>query len=268
MAGYMLTGDTREQCIFILFGDGSNGKTTFINTLKGLYGDYAIVTRVETLMMKNNTGATPELAVLRGARVVIASEAEHGHRFAEALVKQLTGGDYISTRHLYCAPFQMKPIFKILMSTNNKPEIQGDDYAIWRRIRLIPFDVTISPDKQDKVLHEKLITELPGILNWAIEGCKDWQKIGLPPPLSVQSATQQYKDEMNPIADWLNECCIQENGYVTNFSELFTNYRNWAVMNGATSISKQRMGRFLQKQDFKKEKVGGVIKYYGIKIIK
>lgn len=172
--GYALTGSAKEQCLFLLYGVGANGKSTFLNVIGELAGDYGANTPAESLMVQQNSGVRNDIARLRGVRFVTAIETEDGQRLAESLVKSLTGGDTISARFLYGEFFDFTPQFKLFLAANHKPVIKGDDYAIWRRVRLVPFEVTVPEGEQDRDLPEKLRAELPGILNWAIEGCHEW----------------------------------------------------------------------------------------------
>ena len=197
--GYSLTGYATEQCLLILYGVGSNGKSTFLNTIRELLGAYAVQSPASALMVKSGSGVPNDIARLRGARFVATSEVEEGQRFGEALVKQLTGGDTITARFLFAEYFEFVPTFTIWLAANHKPVIKGDDHAMWRRIRLIPFSVTISDDKQDKELPNKLRQEFSGILNWAIAGCLQWQAQGLNPPQDVMEATHEYQAEMDVL---------------------------------------------------------------------
>ena len=186
--GYSISGSTAEQVLFFLLGLGSNGKSVLQQIMKALMSDYATQASAETLMVnKNKSGsdASPDVVRLRGARVVLSSEVEDGQRLSENTVKQLTGGDTIVARGLHQSPIEFTPQFKIWLAANHRPLIRGTDHAIWRRIILIPFDVTIPPEQRDKKLAEKLCKELPGILNWAIKGCLEWQEHGLVPPSAV-----------------------------------------------------------------------------------
>ncbi|NIA31744.1 MAG: hypothetical protein GWP06_17770, partial [Actinobacteria bacterium] len=202
--GYTLTGHTSEQCLFFLYGTGANGKSTFLNVLRGLMGDYCKIIDPETIMFNSNSGgATPELARLMGTRAVITNEIDEGKRLAENRIKQMTGGDIMIARHLYREPFEFKPEFKIFMAGNHKPTIKGTDHAIWRRIHLIPFTVTILKNEQDHKLADKLKAELPGILHWAVEGAQEWRKHGLQPPRQIKAAVDDYRDEMDTMGHWL-----------------------------------------------------------------
>lgn len=168
-AGYSLTGSTREQCLFILYGTGRNGKSTFIETLNAALGEYSRKAEMRAFLNKgDNAGVNNDIAALRGARLVSAVEIGAERRLNEPLIKEITGGDTITARFLYEEFFQFKPEFKVFLAVNHKPVIKGTDEGIWRRVRLVPFDVTIAPDKVDKDLPDKLQAELPGILNWEI----------------------------------------------------------------------------------------------------
>lgn len=178
--GYVLTGDTSEHCLFFLYGTGANGKSTLLNALKGILGaDLCRQTRPETIMARtNSSGATPELACLKAARVVMTTEVDEGSFLSEALVKQMTGGDLMSARHLYAPPFEFHPLFKLFVAGNHKMVIRGTDYAIWRRNHMIPFTITIPAEKRDLRLAEKLRQELPGILTWAPRGAANgWLEV-------------------------------------------------------------------------------------------
>ena len=231
--GYSLTGDVSEHCLFFLHGDGRNGKSVFIEALKYTLSDYAKTARPDVLMAKRQGDAIPnEIAALAGVRFVATSESESGKRFAEAMLKQATGGDTISARFLHAEFFEFEPQFKIFLASNHKPIIRGQDTAIWERIYLIPFTVYILPEERDKYLSEKLKTETTGILRWAVEGCLAWQRDGLNPPDIVRAATEEYKSEMDVLGDFLaDRCIIQGNAIVSN-SKLWSAYMEWCKDNG------------------------------------
>ena len=209
--GYSLTGDTSEQVLFMLHGHGANGKTTLVRCVGDLLGEYAQQLPAEALMAKRfdaGGGATPDLARLRGARFVAAAEIEHGQRLAEQLVKKITGGDVIVARHLYAEPIEFCPTHKIWLALNHLPTVRGTDHAMWRRIRLVPFNVQIPEGEQDRHLPDRLRAEWPGILAWLVRGCLDWQRVGLAPPRSVTAATQEYRADMDVLGQWLDEHCV------------------------------------------------------------
>lgn len=263
-AGYSLTGDTREDVLLIAFGHGHNGKTSLMQTLQALMGDYAIQTRPETLMIKRTEGIPNDVAGLKGARLVAASEAEEGKRLAESLIKQLTGGDRISARFLHGEFFEFDPAFKIWLSTNHKPIIRGTDRGIWRRIRLIPFDVTIPDAECDETLPEKLRGELPGILNWALAGCRDWLENGLGMPDEVKQATQAYRDEMDIIGNWLTECCVEHRHASASANQLYASYLRWCEGNGEKSESQNKLGARLTERGYTRKPMRDGIHWLGI----
>lgn len=245
--GWALTGDVSEQALFILYGTGANGKSTFLNTLMKLMGDYGMQTPTETLMAKRGDQVSNDLARLRGTRYVTAIEAEQGRRLAESLIKQLTGADHMTARFLYGEFFDFIPTFKIFLATNHKPVIRGTDYAIWRRIRLIPFEVTIAPEKQDHRLGEKLSDEFPGILNWAIEGCLRWQQEGLGSVPAVERATEVYRGEMDILASFLGECCERHKNTMVRARDLFKAYQRWCEEANERAQSERAVGMRLQE---------------------
>jgi len=212
--GYALTGDVSEHAIFLLFGIGANGKTTYLETLRRLLGDYARQADFATfLATRTEPHIRNDLARLAGARFVTAVEAEEGRRFAEAQLKQLTGGDTITARQLYREHVEFAPQFKIWLAANHKPQVWGTDYAFWRRLQLIPFTVTIPPERQDRNLRSKLIAEGPGILNWALAGLHTWREKGLAPPEAVLAATRAYQAEQDVVGDFLaDRCTVSSNG--------------------------------------------------------
>jgi putative DNA primase/helicase len=265
--GYSLTGDTREQVLFVLFGTGANGKSTFINAILSLLGDYAQQTPTETLLAKKHGNGIPnDVARLKGARLVAAVEAEQGRPLAEALVKQLTGGDKITARYLYGEYFEFCPTFKLFLSVNHRPVIKSSDYGIWRRVRLIPFNVTFLPEKRDPALSTKLEAELPGILRWAVEGCLLWQKQGLEPPDAVKAATETYRSDMDDIGEFIAECCVVDAAAKTPFADLFTAYDNWLSTNGVHFADKKEFAQALQSHGFTSSRSNGTRYRLGIRL--
>jgi putative DNA primase/helicase len=200
---------------------------------------------------------------------VTASEAEEGQRLAESLVKQLTGSDRLTARYLYSKSFEYTPEFKIWLATNHKPAIYGTDEAIWRRIRLVPFTVTIPPDEQDCDLGSKLRAELPGILAWAVRGCLEWQRVGLSAPEEVKEATQGYRAEMDKLGRFLDECCVLDVQAQAGASELYLAYSEWCEANGERAVSGTRFGRQLAERGLtdKGRDGQGRALYYGIGLL-
>jgi len=238
--GWSLTGDTSEQTMFILFGSGANGKSTFLNTLNYLLGDYAIAADIESFMKKSNGDQnTNDIARLRGSRFVTTTEAEQGRRLSEPLIKKITGSDPMTARFLYGEFFSFNPTFKIYMATNHKPVIKGTDHGIWRRIKLIPFTTRIEESKQDKELENKLRNEVSGILNWLLEGTERWKRERLQTPDIVLNATDEYRGEMDVIGNFLKEKCFIDLKYSIRIRELYKAYSDWCDDNNEHAVSER-----------------------------
>lgn len=250
--GYSLSGSTREQCAYFLYGIGNNGKSTFLDTIADMLGGYAANTQPETIMMQkfNSGGANPEIARLKSARFVTSEEPTEGVRLNEGLLKQLTGGSKVTCRFLYGDEFEYTPEFKIWIATNHKPVIRGTDVGIWRRIKLIPFEVNIPKTKVDKLLKYRLRKEFPQILHWAVEGCIKWQQEGLQEPEKVQVAVKDYKKEMDLLASFMDQCV--EIDYTTDervpANQLFRVYLKWAKENNEFEMSANKFGREIVKK--------------------
>ena len=267
IVGYSLTGDTKEQVLFFLFGHGANGKSVFVNTIQDLLGDYAMQTPVSTLMTRGKGGINNDVARMRGARFVATTETEEGSKFNESEIKLLTGGDTITCRFLRQEFFEYRPEFKIWISGNHKP-VPGDGHGIWRRLILIPFEVIVDEANQDKELHLKLKEELSGILNWAIEGCLEWQEEGLKTPQKILDAISEYKSEMDRVLTWMDERCQSKPraGAETKASSLYKSYRKWAIDNGEWAMSQRIFSNKLSEKGFKKIRKGQGQFYQGISI--
>ncbi len=256
--GYSITGSTQEQCAFFLYGTGKNGKTTFLDTLSDLLGDYAMNIQPETLMLKNGQsgGANSDVARLKGARLVTSAEPNEGMRINEGLLKQLTGGDRVTARKLYGEEFEFSPEFKLWMATNHKPVIRGTDLGVWRRIHLIPFTVQIPPEKRDPYLKYKLRREAQGILKWAVDGCLLWQREGLKMPSAVWDAVKEYRDEMDVISAFLSECVAEGPGEV-GAGQLYKAYVQWAEENNEYKMSGTKFGKEMGSRVQKTHNVRG-----------
>lgn len=235
--GYSLTGKTDEQCMFVLIGSGANGKSTLINIIGKLLGRYGTTAASQTLIANNRSSVGDDLVNLRGARLISISETEDGEALAEAKIKQMTGGDFIKARPLY-GEWQVFTITgKLWLATNNLPTINGTDEGIWRRIRVIPFNRTFKAEEQDKALAQKLDAELPGILNWAIEGCLQWQREGLNPPQIVIEQVARYRSTMDSVAQFVDEECCVDAGATVSASSLYALYREWCLRSGLKAKS-------------------------------
>lgn len=247
--GYSLSGSTSEQCVFFLYGTGRNGKSTFLDTVRTMMGDYAANAQPETIMFspKNAGGARSDIARLKGTRFVTTVEPNEGMRLDEGLIKQLTGGDPITTRFQYSSDFEFVPEFKIWMATNHKPIIRGTDTGIWRRIHLVPFGVQIPESKIDRNLPYKLRKELPSILKWAIDGYALYKSEGLRMPLVVRNAVNDYRREMDVISSFIASCCILGSGSEQS-SVLYAVYCKWASDNNEYKMSHTRFTAELLKK--------------------
>ena len=250
VAGYSLTGSTKEQCLFMLLGGGANGKSTLVNLLTKLMGDYAANTAASTLMASNSNHLGDDLIRLAGARLVTATETEHGQRFAEAKIKSFTGGDMVSARPLYGEWVDFTPVGKILLTTNNRPEIRGSDDGIWRRIREVPFNRQFTEAEQDKELMATLTEELPGILNWAIEGCLRWQSDGLTPPSSVTASVSEYRSEMDTVVSFIADECLVAAHERMPVASLYEQYVSWCKSSGKHPRSKVQFGKAMTNQGY------------------
>lgn len=249
-AGYTLTGITRERLFAILYGFGKNGKTTLVEILQDVMGDYATNTDTETILARKNQGVGNDVAALKGARFVSAAEVEKGRRLAESKVKQLTGNDTVTARFLFGEPFDFRPAFKLWLSTNNKPVIQGNDDAIWDRISLVPFEQRFEGSQADPHLAEKLRDELPGVLAWMVEGCLAWQEHGLGEPETVKAATDQYRSEMDTLAAFLEDRCIVRRDATAQATPLYQKYRMWCDDSGERAETQKAFGMRLTERGF------------------
>lgn len=263
--GYSLTGVTTERVMFMCHGDGANGKSTFLRVIMEMLNDYALRTPTETLMAKQSWGIPNDVARLKGARFVTAIEGEEGQRLAESFIKQITGNDKISARFMRAEWFDFFPEFKLWFATNHKPEIQSTDKAIWDRMRLVPFDVTIPDDKQDKQLIEKLKSELPGILRWAVEGCMAWQGEGLGLPQAVKNATNQYRAETDNASEFLEDWCEAQPQAMVPLDDFYKAYQLWCQMGEQSSLKKIKFNKRVQECGYEKRK-SGVWYWVGIQL--
>ena len=263
--GYSLSGDTREQCLFLLHGTGANGKSVFLSILGELLGEYAAVTPFTTFLANRwSDNQTNDLAALRAVRLVSASEAREGVRLNESRIKAVTGGDKITARFLFQEHFTYKPTFKIWLAANSKPAIHEQNEAIWRRIRLIPFTRTFPPGQADPLLLEKLRGELPGILYWAVQGYLAWQCQGLGLPGKVREATAIYREESDLLGRFLEETATVQEGARCTAKDLYAAFKEWAMSNGEPILSGTSFGRRLSEKGFEKTHTYTGAVYYGL----
>lgn len=255
--GYSLTGDTREQCLFFFYGTGANGKGTFLNTLRDVFSDYATVAGMDVFTESKHDRHPQELARLRGARLVCAQETEQGKRWAEARIKALTGGDPITAHFMRQDDFEFIPQFKLIIAGNHKPALRNIDEAMRRRLHMVPFTVTIPPDKRDKDLGAKLRSEAAAILKWAIDGCLAWQKFGLQPPESVLTATNEYLNSQDVFGLWIDECTLRK-PEKTKSSALHKSYKRWCEEKGEYSMRSSDFINMLEGRGFNRCMLNGL----------
>jgi len=261
--GYSLTGSVKEQVLLICHGSGSNGKSVFLNILRQLLGKLAWQAVPDLLLADRNRRHPTEQADLFGKRLVVCQETGEGRRFNETLVKQLTGGDAITARRMHEDNWSFDPTHKLWLSTNHRPEIKGTDYAIWRRPRLIPFTVTFHDSGEgepvkDPDMEARLIKELPGILNWAICGCLDWQRHGLGLAEAVKVATSAYQAEMDVLAGWIADCCVIHRNAKARASALYRSYSEWCEQSGEHPEPQRRWGMRLPERGFHRYSNDGI----------
>ncbi|WP_454258588.1 phage/plasmid primase, P4 family [Pseudoxanthomonas mexicana] len=266
MAGYALTGSTQEHALFFLYGTGANGKSVFVNTLATILGDYAANAPMDTFMETRTDRHPTDMAGLRGARFVAAIETEQGRRWAESKIKNLTGGDKISARFMRQDFFEFFPQFKLFVAGNHKPAIRNIDEAMRRRLHLIPFTITVPPERRDKNLQQKLLAERDGILAWAVQGCLDWQRLGrLDPPQPVKDATDEYFEAEDALGRWLDERCLRAGNAKSLTAELFNDWKQWADSAGEFIGSQKRFADLLLTRGVEKWRNGmGLRGFQGI----
>jgi P4 family phage/plasmid primase-like protien len=269
LVGYTLAGVASMQCLAFLYGKGRNGKSVFVNILEALMGDYWFKLRAEALMLHKQAGAiNNDVAALVGRRLVTVSEIGEGEFLNEALVKDLTGNDTITARFLYGEFFTFQPMFTPWLYGNHKPIIRGTDEGIWRRMRLIPFLVTIPEHEVDPELPDKLRAELSGILNWALEGCRQWQLEGVTVPLAVREATKEYREESDVLKQFLDMCCDTEGAELkVSSSDLYAEYKTWCAENGERAMSQARLGKRLKERGFQPDRNARSRGWMGLRLL-
>jgi len=247
--GYSLTGSTREQCMFILYGKGANGKSTFIEAIRSVLGDYSRAADPMVFTTRRQDSIRTDLIRLRGSRFVSAVELNQDARVVldAALVKQMSGNDTLSARMLFSNTFyEFVPSWKVWLSTNPLPHIPGTDQGIWRRIRLIRFAASFEGDDADKKIDEKLAQEKEGILAWLVEGCMRWQREGLEPPASVQREVNAYREELDPLAGFIRDKCLVHDEAIIPSTELYEAYTGWCQEARERPMGKHLFGQSLK----------------------
>lgn len=270
--GYSMTGNATMQCFYILHGGGSNGKGTFMKTIMAVLGDYSGTLKGTSLMEKNNDeGARGDLAKLESKRFVLVNELEDNKSLDEALVKSLSSGsdEVVPVRRMYEEEFDLKPTFKMWMTTNKLPKIKGTDQGIWRRVRKVPFeyDFETDPDKDEDFFVNKLIAELPGIVNWALEGCLKWQREGIQVPEIVSYAINDYRHDMDTIQRFIDECCIVSETVKVNKVNMYDLYCEWCKENKEYTLSTIKFNKKLTEKGFNIATVHGKLFWKNIGIV-
>jgi putative DNA primase/helicase len=264
--GYLLIGDNSEQSLHFLFGLGANGKSVFCEILMALLGDYAMAASPDMIMLRKHGGIPNDIARLRGVRVALMNETSQGARFDEAKLKDLTGGDTLTARFLHQEFFDFKPTHRIVIRGNHKPTINGTDEGIWRRLRLVPFGVQIPPDEQDRDLLRKLHAELPGILNWALQGCREWQTVGLKPPAIVTAAVAEYRAESDTLGRFISECCEPRPNAQVKSGVLFKRYQEFCEQAGERWLASKDFPNEMQRRGFTWKRMTAASVYLGVEL--
>lgn len=273
--GYSLTGDTQEQVLFFAHGGGQNGKSTFLDTFIEILGPYSAQANIEmflTSFKQGGAGHSEDVANLAGKRLVVASEIEEGRRLAVPKLKQMTGGERVRASHKYEHEFEYQVTYKIWLNGNHKPEITDTTFSIWRRVKLIPFDVTIPPSERDKKLREKLRAEYAAILAWAVQGCINWQQRGLDDPTAVSQAVADYRQEQDILGDFFHARCFlnpHDAECVVSHKELYTAYQSWCSENSVDPVSARTFAKRLkEKRSIRKYQSSGQLKWRFIRLLK
>jgi putative DNA primase/helicase len=255
--GYSLTGSVREQCMWFMYGGGSNGKSTLLRVLQHMMGDYACTAVADLLIRKSTQTHPTERTDLFGKRLVSTVEVEDGKRLAESLFKQLTGDDPIRARRMNEDFWEFLPTFKLFLAANNKPMITGTDHAVWRRIKMIPFEVTFTDETKDVNLREKLHKELPGILAWAVRGCQDWLQNGLGEPDDVKEATADYRRQSDILGQFIEERCRTGEGKEVSSTYLLEKFNEWVKCNFPQAFKDMSANKFadmMERKGFEKKR--------------
>jgi putative DNA primase/helicase len=265
--GRALTGDVSEHRLEIWYGPGSNGKSTLINAMLDVLGDYGQMAAPGLLLHRNHDRHPTEVADLKGARFVASIEVGENRNLAEELVKQLTGGDRLKARFMRENFWSFTPTHKLVVACNHKPIVKGADHAIWRRVKLVPFAVIIPDDEQDRRLDKKLRSERSGILNWLIRGCMDWQAEGLTDPDEVKVATAEYRADQDVISGFLEDCCTTATNAKASAAVLYTAYAKWCAESHEEQVTKRAFGIRLAEQGFTPGRSGSERWWLGVGLL-
>ncbi|MCQ0972279.1 phage/plasmid primase, P4 family, partial [Paracoccus sp. TK19116] len=264
MAGYCLTGSTREQVFFFFHGTGANGKTVFLQTLSAVLGTYAATAALGTFTAGRSERHLTELAGLRGARLVVVSETESGQSWAEGRIKTITGGEPVRANFMHRDHFEFRPQFKLIVAGNHRPAFTSINEAIRRRLHLVPFPVTIPAEHRDPLLCSRLLAERDGILAWALAGCAEWLRKGLAPPIAITAASSDYVTDEDTVGEWIEECCGTGPDRKATAKSLYASWSTWAEASGAPKGSQKSLGEALRERHFRAAKVNGARGWLGI----
>ena len=267
IAGYVLTGHRGEHILPILCGRGANGKSVFVGALQAMLGDYASSGSPDLLIKKQSTEHPTALADLQGRRLVVVSETGEGRRLNEERAKLLTGGDRIKARRMRQDFYEFEPTHQLIVQTNHRPIARGTDEGLWRRLRLIPFNVTIPPERRDTQLLDKIKGELPGVLNWALEGLKRYQIEGFCTPRAVAQATAGYRSDSDQISAFIHECCILSDHATATSADLYKEYAKWCLESGEQAQTKRGFADRLQDRGIKPVRTNVARKWRGIGLL-
>ncbi len=254
VAGYVLTGMTNEQCFFVLYGNGANGKSVFLNTVEAILNEYAVTALPKTFVATRFEQHPTDVALLAGARIVLSSETNLDDQWNEARIKQVTGGESMTARRMYEDPFGFTPLCKLFFASNHLPNVSSVGEALKRRMRIVPFIQTFSDDKRDKNLSEELKSEAPGILRWMIEGCLKWQEYGslFDPPLVVET-TEDYFSDQDTFGTFIREACAQHQTKSTTTQNLFYAWHTYAEQCGENPGTMKAFSALLKSRGFAKK---------------
>lgn len=267
--GLALSGDVSEQRLWIHYGGGANGKTTCLEVLSKVLGGYAGPIAADLLAQSSKAYERERgraIHTLVGKRLAVAAESGQDARLSEGLIKMLTGGDTVESRGIYEGEVSVRPTWHIHFSTNHRPNVQGQDYAIWRRLIVVPWNAVFNDDAADPQLHAQLMEEASGILNWLVQGFTAWKSSGLQIPKSVRGAHAEYRKASDPVGRWLDECCERAPEAVSLSQPLYDNYRQWATNGGENPLPKQTFGQSLTSKGLRGEKRGGRRVWSGIRL--
>lgn len=267
LSGYLLSGHRGEHVLPVLHGNGANGKSTFLGALQHVMGDYAGTAPPGLLIQRSGTEHPTGLASLQGRRLVVSSETGEGGSLAEAQVKQLTGGDRIAARRMHQDFYEFDPTHLIVLATNHKPRVTGTDEGIWRRLKLVPFAVTVPEDKRDPMLPQKLAAEGCGILNWLLCGLRKYKAKGLPLPEAIRTATDEYRSASDVVGSFLEECTASAPGEVRS-GELYQAYSTWCGDSGERAMAQKQFGIRLEERGLQRHKGAGGNRFWlGLRIL-